>query len=141
MEWKLSQAAVVVRDLDRAIEGYSSVLGIGPFRRYEVWLPKAEVRGKPCELRLKLALARLGEVSLELIQGEPGENIYWEFLQKQGEGLHHLGFDVKDLEAELGWLREKGIGVLQRGQGERVRFAYLDSTGIGGTILELIQRS
>lgn len=141
MEWKLTQVAVVVRDMDKAIEYYSSVFGLGPFRKMEVPLTHAEVRGQPCRLTLKLAFARLGEVQLELIQAEPGENIYWEFLQKHGEGLHHLGFDVENLEAELARFKEKGIAVLQSGRTDGVSFAYLDSTQHGGTILELIQRT
>lgn len=141
MEWKLNQVGVVVKDLDKAIEYYSSVFGIGPFRKREALVTKAEVRGKPCQLPLKLAFARLGDISLELIQAEPGENIYWEFLQSKGEGLHHLGFYVPDMNAELGPLKEKGVQVLQSGVTERGGFAYLDSTAFGGSILELIQRA
>jgi catechol 2,3-dioxygenase-like lactoylglutathione lyase family enzyme len=141
MEWKLRQVGVVVKDLDKAIEYYSSVFGIEPFRKTEVLLPKAEVRGKPCQLPLKLAFARLGEISLELIQAEPGENIYWEFLQSKGEGLHHLGFYVEDLNTELAPLKAKGVQVLQSGVTDGGGFAYLDSTAFGGSILELIQRA
>lgn len=136
MEWKLNQVCVVVRDVDKTIEQYTSVFGIGPFRRYEVPLKRGEAQPT-----LKVAMARLGEVQLELIQAEPGENIYWEFFQKHGEGLHHLGFDVKDMEAELRWLKEKGVGVLRSGKGGKISFAYLDTAHLTGTILELLQRT
>ena len=140
MQWKLTQVAVVVRDMDRAIENYTNLLGIGPFRKMEIPLTRAEVRGRPVPLTLKLAMARLGDITLELVQAEPGDNIYWEFLQQHGEAMHHLGFDVADLEAELARLGEKGIGVLQRGRTDGVSFAYLDTVALGGAIVELIQR-
>ena len=140
MEWKLNQVCVVVKDLDEAIDYYSSTFGIGPFRKWEGPLEWAEVHGKPADLSLKVAMGRLGDIRFELIQAEPGNNIYWEFFQKHGEGLHHLGFLTKDIEAELGLLKEKGIGVLQRGGTKRGGFAYLDTTRVGGAILELIQR-
>ncbi len=140
MDWKLNQVCVVVKDIDEAIEYYSSVFGIGPFRKWEGPLEWAEVHGEPCDLSLKIAMGRLGDIAFELIQAEPGNNIYWEFFQKHGEGLHHLGFYVDDPEAEMAPLKEKGVEVLQRGGTQRGGFIYMDSTRVGGAILELIKR-
>lgn len=140
MEWKPTQVCIVVMDLDKTIEYCSSVLGIGPFRRMEVSLSEAQCHGKPLELTLKLAFARMGEMQLELIQAEPGENIYWEFLQKHGEGLHHLGFHIKDLKYELAQFLKKGFEVVQSGNADGVSFAYLQAPLLGGIIIELIQR-
>jgi len=136
---EVGQVAVVVRDLDRAIDYYTG-LGLGPFRRWEATLPQATFRGRRLSLHLKLALARLGPLQLELIEAQEGENLYWEFLQERGEGLHHLGFNVPDLEAEVARFARQGIGVLQSGKTDGVSFAYLDTAGIGGVIFELIQR-
>jgi methylmalonyl-CoA/ethylmalonyl-CoA epimerase len=142
MDWKLTHVGVVVKDMDKAIEYYRSIFGVGPFRKMEIPVTEGEVRGIPCQATLKLAFARLGEVQLELMQAEPGENIYWEFFQKHGEGLHHLGFDIKEEDSgeELARLKNMGIGVLQKGRTDGIGFVYLDSAHIGGTILELILR-
>jgi methylmalonyl-CoA/ethylmalonyl-CoA epimerase len=140
MEWKLSQVCIVVNDLDKAIEYYSSVFGFGPFHKMKFPQLKVEVRGELRALDVSLALTRLGGLWLELIQADPGENIYWEFFQRHGEGLHHLGFDVSNIEVELSRAREKGIEVLMSGKVGKVGFAYLDSTEWGGVIMELIQR-
>ncbi len=142
MEWKLTHVGVVVKDRDQSIHYYQSVFGMGPFRKMDIPVQQGQFRGSPCLQTLKLAFARLGEVQLELMQAEPGENIYWEFFQKHGEGLHHLGFDVReeDAVAQLTRLREMGIGVLQQGRTNGVGFVYLDSGQVGGTILEFILR-
>jgi hypothetical protein len=77
---------------------------------------------------------------MELIQAESGDNIYWEFFEKHGEGLHHLGFVVDDLDAELAKAKEQGIPVLMYGKVDGGGFAYLDSTETGGVIMELLQQ-
>jgi methylmalonyl-CoA/ethylmalonyl-CoA epimerase len=143
MEWRLAHVGLVVKDIDKAVDQYQSTFGIGPFRKMELPVTEGELRGIPCKPILKLAFARMGAVQLELMQAEPGENIYWEFYQKHGEGLHHLGFDVgeEDSGPELDRLKNLGIGILQKGKTEGgTTFIYLDSSSIGGTILELILR-
>jgi methylmalonyl-CoA/ethylmalonyl-CoA epimerase len=136
MEWKFCQVGIVVKDIDKAISYFSSVFGIGGFQKLEAPQLEVEIRGKPCKIDVKVALAPLGDSQLELIQAEPGENIYWEFYQKHGEGLHHLGFEVKNLDAEVSQFKEKGVKVLMGGK----VFAYLDSTQMGGVIFELLRQ-
>jgi methylmalonyl-CoA epimerase len=140
MEWKFSQVGIVVRDLDKAIDYYSSVFGFGRFHKLEFPQLKVEIRGKPTKIDVKAALVSVGNFQLELIQAEPGESIYWEFFQNHGEGLHHLGFDVKDMETELAKIKEKGIGVLMYGRVGAGGFVYLEPTKPGGVIMEILQR-
>jgi catechol 2,3-dioxygenase-like lactoylglutathione lyase family enzyme len=79
-------------------------------------------------------------VQLELIQVLEGENVHTKFLREKGEGLHHIGFFVKNLEEELAALKNEGIEVLWRGEALGVtKFAYLDTEKTLGIILELIQ--
>lgn len=137
---QVNQVGIVVKDLDKAIQFYSQVFGLGPFRAWELALPEVVSRGKRMPLKMKLAFASLGPIQFELIEAPPGDNIYREFLETRGEGLHHLGFDVSDLEAQLSQVKKQGIGVLLSGGTERVSFAYLDSGQTGGVIFELIQR-
>ena len=61
-------------------------------------------------------------------------------LEERGEGIHHLGFFVKDIEKELDRLKKGGIKVLERGGVLGVaKFAYLNTEKALGFILELIQ--
>jgi len=133
------QLGVVVKDVDEAVKYYSTKFGISPFRVTTVSRSGAIVHGKPTNYKAKLAFAEMGRLQLELIQILEGETIQKEFLEKRGEGLHHLGFLVKDLEAEVAKWQKLGFSVLQRSK--EPLFAYMDTDRIAGVIFELIQLS
>ena len=101
---------------------------------------EVKVRDKPTKLSVNVALARVGEIQVELIQAEPGESIYWEFFERHGEGLHHLAFIVDNVEAQLTQAKEKGTPVLMYGKTDGGDFAYLDSTESGSVITEIYQK-
>ena len=86
-----------------------------------------------------LRFAKIGGWELELIQPLEGENDYTHFLDTKGEGIHHILFDVQDMDATLAALGEKGIEVLQTGTGLRpgTRFVYLDTRDLIGFPLEM----
>ncbi len=135
----VSQIGVVVRDVDKAIEYYSKNFGLGPFKTIVISRKDAVVRGKPANYKAKLAFADMGQAQLELIEILEGETIQKEFLNSKGEGIHHLGFIVKDLEGEVAKWEKGGFGVLQRSKPGEPGFAYMDTERVGGVILELIQ--
>jgi methylmalonyl-CoA epimerase len=138
---KIGQIGVVVKDLDSAVKYYSEVLGLGPFRiADERDIPDTTYRGQKHPLKLKQAWVLMGEVELELIQVLGGDSTHTEFLATKGEGLHHLGFFVEDLEKELAKAKKQGIGVIQSGKIEGGGFVYLDTVDIAGVIFELVQR-
>jgi hypothetical protein len=83
----------------------------------------------------------LGPLTLELIELIDGKTVHEDFLKEKGEGIHHLGFAVKDLnkcEEEAEKLGLKVIQGIKREDGSG--FAYLDSDRIGGAMFELVQR-
>ena len=137
---KVNQVGIVVRDMDRAIKNYEEIFGIS--------FPKVVVpdyfnrvyRGKPENFRMKIGLAMMGELQIELIQPLEGKTIYAEFLEKWGQGIHHLGFDVKDLDERVAAFRGLGIGVLMNGERVGGKFAYMDTEGTLGIMVELMQR-
>ena len=137
----IGQVGVVVKDLDKFIEFYSS-LGIGPFKPSDM-APTIErkVRGKVANYKTKMRVAQVGQVELEVSQPLGGECAQREFLESKGEGINHLGFFVDDLDKEVAKLTERGFKVIQSGRNAKGnKFAYFDTTAIGGIILELIQR-
>jgi hypothetical protein len=97
-------------------------------------------RGSPSDFRMKIALGMMGNLQIELIQVLQGKTVYEEFLERNGEGLHHLGFDIKDMCTRIETLRSLGIGVLQSGERVGVKFAYMDTEGIVGVIFEFIEK-
>jgi len=138
-ETHIAQVGVVVRDLDKTME-YLTSLGLGPFAVRTITHPSATVHGKKVFYEVRIALAQQGPVQLELIEYQKGQTIHKEFLDQNGEGIHHILFKVGNLEATLGKFAEKGIKPLQEdrfiGGGG---MAYLDTAKPGGIIMELVQ--
>jgi len=140
-ETEIVQVGVVVKDLDKTIEFLTS-LGMGPFRISTVTHPSATVHGSKVFYQVRLAKSQQGPVELELIEYQQGKTIHKEFLDERGEGLHHIKFTVKDINATVDRFARKGIEPLQQdravGGGG---MAYLDTARIGGVIIEVSQRS
>ncbi len=135
------QVCVVVRDVDRAIEYYESVFGLGPFRVMETATKDMAYKDWTGTVRLKTAFAQMGPIELELIQVVEGETPHSEFLRQKGEGLHHLRFRVDDLEKTLAELARCGIEPVWKHNYVKagVSFAYLNTDQIGGAMFELIE--
>jgi methylmalonyl-CoA/ethylmalonyl-CoA epimerase len=143
----VDQVAVVVRDLDDAMRRYSEEFGIGPWSVYTFtpdWSERMTFRGREQPYSMKLALAQLGETMYELIEPLDGPNTYQEFLDTHGEGLHHLGFFVEDLDVAIREMQGMGFAILQSGRGIGVDgdggYAYFETDGALGCIVEAIQR-
>lgn len=142
----VDQVAVVVRDLDAAMRHYSDELGIGPWAVYTFepsWIKGMTFRGQDQPYSMKLALAQLGPIMYELIEPVDGPNSYQEFLDANGEGLHHLGFFVEDLDAAIAEMEAKGFPLLQSGRAFGLDgdggYAYFETEGSLGHIIEAIE--
>ena len=137
----LCQIAIVVKSIDETVKFYSEVFGIGPFEIREAHFPTATYYGKKAGYRGKRAFAQLGPVTLELIELIEGKTVHEDFLKEKGEGLHHIGFNVKDLDRCEEEARKAGLKIIQGFRREDGSgFAYVDSDRIGGAMFELIQR-
>ncbi len=140
----ICQICFVTRDIQRLMKHFSS-LGVGPFRVYSMdtrQMTGVTYRGKSADYSIKVAWAKLGSWTLELIQPVRGENVYAEFLKKHGEGIQHLGMYVDDYAAAYGELAKRGYAQIQGGPVEGVektgRFDYFETEGDFGTVLELL---
>jgi methylmalonyl-CoA/ethylmalonyl-CoA epimerase len=156
---KLSHIGIVVRDLDRAMEYYGSVFGLGPFRTATYELKGFIFRGKTADARVKAALADSGSVFIELVEVLEGETVHTEFLREKGEGLQHVAFLVRNLDEKLKELAKSGVepvmrlrvsvdtpagpGAAQTGTPKKTRLelteVYLNSDKIGGTMIQLME--
>jgi catechol 2,3-dioxygenase-like lactoylglutathione lyase family enzyme len=99
-------------------------------------------RGKPGQFEMDLGWNRRGDRPFEWIQSTVGPNDYIDYREKHGEGLHHLGFTVTDMDAAIAHFKSKGVTVTMSGgwddHGYKGRFAYLDTDPHGGVTVELI---
>ena len=141
----IRQICLVVRDLDKALAQWSA-LGIGPWRVHDLgpnWVSEMTFRGQPQRTAVKYAAADSGSLNFELI--EPGDepNVYTEHLDVHGEGLHHLGYFVDDIETAITEMQALGYKVIQAGRGLGVdgdgAYAYFDTVDALGCMLEAIE--
>jgi len=143
---RIVQIGIVVPDLDKTTRLLSSLFGIGPFRSV-VWPnrpeSKYEYRHVEEHILISQAFVQLGQVEIELIQPLEGErNAYKQFLDETGGGIHHILFEVKDIDPVLQALAQSGVTVLQSGTGIRpgTRWALLDTQEQLGFLVELRHR-
>lgn len=141
---ELSQIGIIVHDRQQAVDYYEKVLGFGPFtlsgQDFDLVFDKIEYRGQVVETEFLMAFGPMGSLELELIQPVHGPSVYADFLANKGEGMHHLCFDVDDLDARIERYKDMGINVLMRGWTPISGFAYLDTESIGGVVIELVER-
>ena len=138
---RITQYAFVVRDVHKVSAFYERIgLGALPIER-NVSLNRI-YRGNPGTFEMLLGWGRKGDVVFEWIQSMIGPNVYEEYLQQHGEGLHHLAFNVTDMDAAIAKLHARGLGVTMSGgwnvNGYEGRFAYLDAEQHGGVTIELL---
>lgn len=129
----VGQISYAVRDIDKVVEAWSSLYGLGHWTFKENG--GKDAKGRPWKIRM--AFAYIGPVQIELVQCTEGRIFQSRFLDTWGEGLHHIGFYVDDVDAEAEALIAKGAKLLIRDPGN---FAYLDGGGAGGGIFELMKR-
>jgi methylmalonyl-CoA/ethylmalonyl-CoA epimerase len=142
---KLAQIGLYVKDLEKATRQYEELFGIGPWLVLEGEAVSCTYKGCEVDVKGRIAMGYSGKIQLELIQIMEGSNLYLDTLGGLEEGIHHMGFAVNNLEERLQACREAGIEVLQRGTlkqlGMTIDYAYLDTLGQVGVILEFIQSS
>jgi methylmalonyl-CoA/ethylmalonyl-CoA epimerase len=138
---KVVQYAFVVRDL-HAVSDYYDSIGLGPLAIERNVSLNREYRGHPAGFEMLLGWGRTADVVFEWIQSTIGPNVYEEYLAQHGEGLHHLGFNVMDMDATIARLTSRGLSVTMSGgwnvNGYEGRFAYLDTERHGGVTIELL---
>jgi len=139
---KLDHLAVVVKDMDKALAFYSKAFGIKFEDVQQHDLPPDVIyKGKPSPYTMKVTFAHMGPIRLELVQVVKGKCIYTDFLAKHGEGLHHLGFEVDDLEKEVKNAKSQGLKMICHLKMVGIMaFAHFDPKETSGVAIELVQK-
>lgn len=127
----LEHVAIAVKDLDAAVHYYVHVLGFAP--------PELEV---VAEQRVRTAIFGHGMGRIELICPTDASSSVAKFLEKRGEGLHHICVEVDDIVATLAELKAKGAALIDEvpkiGAGG-AKVAFIHPKGAHGVLTELRQ--
>jgi len=135
--FKVDQLGYVYKDIKKQAKIMETFFGIPKFNILGPIEMEINYRGKETKWTAYGAFSRLFEnVEVELIQYESGECIHKEFLDQGKEGLHHVRYDVSDLQAIIEKFKEEGIDVSQSGKIVGLKYAYMDTESLLGTILE-----
>ena len=134
---------IVVRDVEKTAEVFAEKFSIGPWRIRVVHTPssRASVRGEPVSYTLKFGHVKVGPITLELVETVEGKTIYQEFLEKHGEGLHHIAVPTPiPFETELEKWEKLGIKPLQANRMEDPEegWAYMDTRDLIGCLMEIL---
>lgn len=143
----IAQTAIIVPDLEAAVEAYWTRFGVGPWHFYTYARPLLHTLnygGQPVDSVVRIALSYAGPSRLELIEVGEGPSIYADYVRDHGYGVQHLGVLVEDMESALDEARAAGFTVLMEGAGFGLHgdghYAYLDTEALLGVCIELIQR-
>jgi hypothetical protein len=138
------QNGYVVHDIEAALRHWTEVMRVGPFWYFErVPMQDFRYRGEPSPLEVSIALANSGPLQIELIQQRnDAPSMYRDFLAAGHEGLQHVAYWTEHFDDGLARAQDAGFEVGQSGCiGENGRFAYFETGGHPGTVVELSEIS
>jgi methylmalonyl-CoA epimerase len=127
---KIDHLGIAVRSLDQALKFYRDQLGLEVAMRETLTLEKVNV-----------AMLPVGEPRIELLEPMEADSVVGKFLDKRGEGLHHVALKVPDLSAAVERLRASGARLLNEpraGAGGHL-YVFVHPSSTGGVLIELIQ--
>ncbi|RJP73809.1 MAG: hypothetical protein C4532_03865 [Candidatus Abyssobacteria bacterium SURF_17] len=146
---KIRHMGIVVENIEKAVKYYSDTFQMGPWFKSRVPAGENYLRGeKRINTEYETASTFSGKMEYQLIEVKGGDrDICLDHIEKRGEGVHHVGGYVNNIETRISAYKELGVGVLQTGvvhSGRKVgsvvtKYAYLDTAAIGGVVFELIQ--
>lgn len=131
MTSKINHIGVAVHSIDESVPFYRDTLGM-EFEGTEV----------VAEQKVKVAFFVVGESRIELLEPTAPDSPVAKFLEKNGEGTHHIAYEVEDLESILADLKAKGVRLVDetpRNGAHGTRIAFLHPKATGGVLTELCQ--
>jgi methylmalonyl-CoA epimerase len=134
MVTKIEHIGVVVKDLNKSLQRYTSLLDLKVEEIEEVKVENVVNR---------VAFLPIGETRIELVETTADTGIAAEFLKERGEGIHHIALEVEDLESVFNDLRSNGVAflwdrIIQGSRGSKV--AFFKAEEFNGVYIELVQR-
>ncbi len=130
---KIEHVAVAVADLDAAIALYRDVWGLEVSHRERV-----EDQG------VEEAMVSIGESYIQLLGATGPDTTVGKFVERRGEGLHHIAYQVEDIQAALSTLAKEGIPLIDttpRAGSRNTQVAFVHPGGMFGVLIELVQHA
>ena len=128
---KIEHLGIAVKDLESAVKTYEKLLNSAPYKTEIVESEKVET-----------VFFRTRESKIELLGATEPDSVIAKYVEKKGEGLHHVAFEVEDIDAELQRLRQEGFSVLndkpKRGADNKL-VAFVHPKDNHGVLVELCQ--
>jgi methylmalonyl-CoA/ethylmalonyl-CoA epimerase len=128
---RVDHIAIVVEDIDEALKFWRDALGLKLLQVEEV-----------SEQESIVAFLPVGGSEIELVKPTSQESGVARYLQKRGPGMHHICFEVDDIQATLESLKQKGVRLINeepmRGSGGK-KIAFIHPEGSHGVLVELYQ--
>lgn len=128
---KVEHIGIAVQDLENANQTYELLIGSEPYKVEEV---ESE--------QVKTAFFQVGETKIELLEPTSPKSAIANFINKKGEGVHHIAYAVDDIHAEIKRLQEEGFNVLNetpKAGADNKLVAFLHPKSANGVLVELCQ--
>ena len=128
---RINHIGIAVKSIDEAVKLYTDVLGLN--------VKDIEVVE---EQKVRTALIPVGESKIELLESTDPEGTIAKFIENRGEGLHHLAFEVSNIQDALGTLVSKGVALIDekpRKGVENTNIAFLHPKGTGRVLMEVVE--
>ena len=140
---KLIHIGFAVKNMEKTIENMRKVYGLEPDRMVQMdGAQGRKFRGKDANFVIRIVFYRFANIELEFISPISGDSSYSEFLEKHGDGMQHLCFDVADLDGAKEDLHNNGFELIQEGVTTRnvpgLCFAYFDAADSLGHVIEVV---
>ena len=132
MVGKVDHIGIAVSNLDETLKLYTDILGM-------------ELHGTEtvAEQKARVAFLPVGDTEIELLESTDPDGPIAKFIESKGQGIQHIAFSVKDIEAALAELKEKGVRLIDEkpryGAGG-AKIAFLHPKATNGVLVELCQR-
>ncbi|MFX1509185.1 MAG: methylmalonyl-CoA epimerase [Promethearchaeota archaeon] len=130
---RIAHIGIAVKDADTALKLYRDVLGLEPSSVEIVETQKVKSVHIP-----------IGDSSIELLESTSSEGVVAKFIEKRGEGIHHIAIEVDDIKAALTQMKAQGYQLIDetpRMGAENMQIAFVHPRSTNGVLLELCQSS
>jgi len=128
---KINHIGIAVNSLEEALPFYRSQLGMDFQGTEEV-----------AEQKVRVAMLQIGEAKIELLEPTDPESPVARFIEKNGPGIHHLAYEVDDIEQAIARLEQEGVRMIDltpRNGAHGTRIAFLHPKSSAGVLTELCQ--
>jgi len=128
----IEHIGIAVKNIDAAIQYYETILGIKCYAIEEVK-----------DQKVKTAFFKVGQTKLELLEATSPDSPIAKFIEKRGEGIHHIAFSVSNLQEKLNFLKENNIKLIDekpRKGAENLNIAFIHPKSTFGVLTELCEQ-